>query len=604
MGIPHLITFLQPYAETESIAGRHVVIDGPGLAYHIYHACLNKRPAACNPFEAAPTYEQLGTACYAWLDGLRGNDVEIKKIYFDGFLPSSKLDTRLERLVKQTLQLSQYHSAYATPCRATFPPLKNSSDGPFHTPSVKSKLSALPPSPFLVPAILEALLKSSQYRDITEVVPGEADLYCAKYLNQHGGIVLTGDSDLLVHDLGNNGAISFFKDLGSSADGTIKSQIYQPASIAQRLSLPESRGLHAFAFELSMDSHGTFRKILVDSQALKAATANPLEFTRFLKEYNQLQAPPEAEDPRNLVLLLRSLDPRISEYVLQYPYLGGIAGREDVSESTQMLHVFLPFLLDCPARTNAWEISTVIRQLAYGLINLIVPDTQQQLTVSEHRKQQDKSSGRELQLPHQSQIPEACNTILALHSQLEQILPGLSESEFWTAFAIHQEVEYSYTRAKIPLSKLVGQQLADLANEHNMRNKRKNFTWDIIQFFAQVQGSYYSFRILKQIMSLVVSHGPTESLPEPLLDLHQKIHSLPGIRDLPGLDSVSDIIGSLGKGAVSTIVSHISRDEEAKEHPQESRRGLKKKRKRGDHSAEASAGNQKQNNPFALLGDE
>ncbi|KAE9370782.1 hypothetical protein N431DRAFT_492812 [Stipitochalara longipes BDJ] len=604
MGIPHLITFLQPYAETELIRGRPVVIDGPGLAYHIYHACLSARPAAWNPLEAAPTYGELATACFAWLDGLRDNDVEIKKIYFDGFLPSSKLNTRLERLVKQTVQLSQYQSAYATPCRATFPPFENSPHGPFHTSSVKPKLSALPPSPFLVPAILEALLQSSQYRDITEVVPDEADLYCAKYLSRHGGIVLTGDSDLLVHDLGDDGAVSFFKDLGSSADGTLRTQIYQPAAIAQRLSLPKSQGLHAFAFELSMDSHGTFRKILADAKALKAATSNPSEFTRFLKEYNQLQASLEANTPTKLQLLLLGLDPRISEYVLQYPYLARIAGQEGVAESAQTLHVFLPFLLDCPVRTNAWEISTVVRQLAYGLINLIVPEAQQRLTASEHRKQQDKSSGRKLQLPHLSQIPEACNAITALYSQLEQMLPGISETEVWTAIAIHQEVEYSYSRAKTPLSKVVGQQLADLANEHNMRNKRKNFTWDIVQLFAQIQGSYYSFRILKQIMSLVVSHGPAQSFSEPLLILHRKLQSVPRLRDLPGLDSISSILGSLGKGAVSTIISHVSRDEEVKEYPQVSRRALKKKRKRGQSSSEISAHNQKPSNPFDLLGDE
>jgi len=77
MGIPHLITLLQPYAETESIAGRHIVIDGPGLAYHIYHACLSARPTAWNPFEAAPTYEELGVTCFAWLDCLQKNDVEM-----------------------------------------------------------------------------------------------------------------------------------------------------------------------------------------------------------------------------------------------------------------------------------------------------------------------------------------------------------------------------------------------------------------------------------------------------------------------------------------------------------------------------------------------
>jgi hypothetical protein len=77
MGIPHLITFLQPYAEAEALAGTNVVIDGPGLAYHIYYTCLSARPTAWNPFEAAPSYKDLGEACIAWLDGLRESHVEM-----------------------------------------------------------------------------------------------------------------------------------------------------------------------------------------------------------------------------------------------------------------------------------------------------------------------------------------------------------------------------------------------------------------------------------------------------------------------------------------------------------------------------------------------
>jgi XPG domain containing len=501
--------------------------------------------------------------------------------------------------VKQTNLLSQYHSSYATPCRASFPTLENHPSGPFHIESVKPKLSSLPPSPFLVPAVLETLLDSRQYRELTEVVPGEADPYCAKYLSQHGGIVLTGDSDLLVHDLG-NGSVSFFRDIAFHDNGTLNSQIYRPRVIAKRLDLPESHGLHAFAFEVSLDSHGTFRKLLVDAQSLKSATANPSEFKCFLKEYNQ-HPPLEAKDPSDLTRLLRSLDPRISEYVLQYPYFARIAGQDEVVEGSQTFHVFLPFLLDHPARTNAWEVSSAIRQLAYGLINLIVPESQQRTTVLEHRKQQDKSTGRELQLPNSLQIPEACADITTLYSQLGKSFPGVSESYIWTAFAIHQEIEYSYSRAKTPLSKLIVQQLADLENEYNIKHKRKDFTWDLVHFFAQIQGSYYSFRILKQIISLMVSHGPAQSLPEPLLHLHRQLESLPRISELPGMDRVSLIISGLGKGAISTISNHISSDEEGTVKPQESRRALMKKRKRKQSSAYISSG---PSNLFEVLRDE
>jgi hypothetical protein len=297
------------------------------------------------------------------------------------------------------------------------------------------------------------------------------------------------------------------------------------------------------------------------------------------------------------------VDPRISEYVLQYPYLAQIARQVEVTEQShsQTLHVFLPFLLDNPVKTNGWEISTTIRQLAYSLVNLIVPETQQRPIVSEHRKQQVKSSGRELQIPSTSEIPDACTAIMTLVFQLQQNLPGLSKSQIWTAFAIHQDVEYSHSRAKPLLSKLVVQQLTDLENQSDMR---KNFTWDIVQFFAQLQGSYYSFRILKQIMALVVSHGLDQSIVELLLPLHQQLESLPKLCGLPGLDRIASVFGSLGNGGVSIITSQIAGDSEPTQSTQESRRALKKKRKREKSAVRPLTSRENQNNPFNLLADE
>lgn len=71
MGIPHLTTFLRPYAEAGSLAGENAVIDGPGLAYHIYHLCLSSRPSGQNTLTEAPSYEEIGGKAVEWLDGLR-----------------------------------------------------------------------------------------------------------------------------------------------------------------------------------------------------------------------------------------------------------------------------------------------------------------------------------------------------------------------------------------------------------------------------------------------------------------------------------------------------------------------------------------------------
>lgn len=77
MGIRHLTTSLRPYATLESLSGRTVVIDGPSFAHQIYYICLRAAPRAKNAFEAAPSYRELGEVAIAWLDGLRGSNVEM-----------------------------------------------------------------------------------------------------------------------------------------------------------------------------------------------------------------------------------------------------------------------------------------------------------------------------------------------------------------------------------------------------------------------------------------------------------------------------------------------------------------------------------------------
>lgn len=83
MGVPHLIANLQPHAETILLTKSEVrtgsdtsntftklVIDGPGLAYHIYYKCLSLRANARNALEAYPSYQELGHAVVAWLNHL------------------------------------------------------------------------------------------------------------------------------------------------------------------------------------------------------------------------------------------------------------------------------------------------------------------------------------------------------------------------------------------------------------------------------------------------------------------------------------------------------------------------------------------------------
>jgi hypothetical protein len=74
MGIPHLITHLRPFATSVTLTGQCVVIDGPGLAYHIYHLCLASQPRLRNPFETIPSPSTLAETVLRWLNELRANN--------------------------------------------------------------------------------------------------------------------------------------------------------------------------------------------------------------------------------------------------------------------------------------------------------------------------------------------------------------------------------------------------------------------------------------------------------------------------------------------------------------------------------------------------
>ena len=86
MGIPHFAQLLQPYAVStvlgcktpdcerhrlrKGTSERQIIIDGPGLAYHVYHKILAYRPRTLNAVDAIPTYSQIGNAAITFLDEL------------------------------------------------------------------------------------------------------------------------------------------------------------------------------------------------------------------------------------------------------------------------------------------------------------------------------------------------------------------------------------------------------------------------------------------------------------------------------------------------------------------------------------------------------
>ncbi|KAG4025171.1 hypothetical protein MFRU_064g00080 [Monilinia fructicola] len=612
MGIPHLITFLRPYATLSSLKGKDIVIDGPGLAYHIYHVCLGTRNAAGNYFEANPSYKELGETVLKWLDGLEGSGGVVKRIYFDGFLPPAKSDVRQQRLNRNTQLLEKYHKDYSSGLRYRLSSTTRTTPAafPFAFAHQRNKFTKLPASSFLVPSVIEALQKSNKYKHLVEIVPGEADTYCASYLNRYGGIVLTGDSDLLVHEIGTHGSVSFFQDvevLSKANSWELKSQIFNAGSIIERLGLPPSHGIRALAFEIIMDCHGSFSKLLKQAIALTAINQHKAMYEDFVKEYLPVEIDVgtldsglvEASVVKNA---LQVLDPRICEYVLQFPYLTRCLGLSQPSSTSQdcvkNINIFLPFLIDSPSRTNAWEMSTSIRQLAYGCINLILPVEERRTSVFEHKRQANASRGREWEIPATSGIPGACAEVLRFLHESRINSEGQSITDSWTFTAFLQEAEWSQSIDKGCLGKQILKGHQNLDPDHISR-KASEWDWDMIHLMAQIQGSYYSFRILKQMINFLVLIGRRGTIAQPLLQLNDILQDLPCLSALDGFEQMDSMLTTM-KGS---ILGGLGQEKEPSVAAPAEASKDKKKRKRDQTKAPVTA-NKKSTNPFELLGSD
>jgi hypothetical protein len=473
--------------------------------------------------------------------------------------------------------------------------------------------SKIPALPFLVPAVIEALMESSRFQSITAVVPGEADLYCARFVKAHGGVIFTGDSDLLVHDIGPHGSVAFFRDLEvvSLTDvRSLKCSQFQIGVINDRLELPKSHGMQALAFEMKMDPHASFPILLQRAKILQTVKKEAPLFTEFVLEYCSL--PVEVARPEDLLLkplqdLLKALDPRISEYVLQFSKsasaasLIGADNADKPRNDAMSVNVFLPFLLDCPQKTSAWEMSTAVRQLAYGLMNLIVPSQQKISAVSEHRRQQNSYRGREWGLPNLEQIATAVTSLTELLVKIRERLPNSSEVQVCKTFAYYQDFAFANDNDRQPMG-------PTLLPKGSQKDMPRRLTWNAVHFSAQVQASYYSLRMLKQILQVVLAcdNRPDSALPH--RKLLKTLEALPKLKDLTGCyGDISDeeaerqIVAVAKQIFYSQLAAESGEDRTESTTPATAKSRKKNKRKLPEQPQSPQAVTRKLSNPFELL---
>lgn len=80
MGIPHLAGYLQPFSDRINLGISQLsnfVIDGPGLAYHIYYRLCTNRSELLNPLDVIPSYRDIGRHVITFLDELEAHNLKM-----------------------------------------------------------------------------------------------------------------------------------------------------------------------------------------------------------------------------------------------------------------------------------------------------------------------------------------------------------------------------------------------------------------------------------------------------------------------------------------------------------------------------------------------
>ncbi|KMU90500.1 hypothetical protein CIHG_08389 [Coccidioides immitis H538.4] len=522
MGIPHLARHLLPHAEVVWLGdadvnpkdGRQitsVVIDGPALVYHVYYSLLSRMPPGLNAVAAQPTSNEVSIGVMRFLFQLMELNVAIKKICFDGGLPLSKRDTRLERLEMSRRKLETFNGLSDRVFRShrlRRRPLDITAHMVFNKRGPQAGQGGLPENPFMVQTVIEDLKTR-----------------------------WNGDSDLLVHDLGQNGTVIFFSSIESNENdvesGPIRIRATEicPKKIAKNLGVSS---VQRFAFELKRDPYLSLGKVVQRAKENIGGVESNDSYISFVQEYASL------EHPTRLDQNIQLLDPRVSELYLQYmcPEFG--------VENEQPV-IYLPIMVENHFRRCAWREGSEIRAIAFSIFNLLAPPENRKNVVLEYSRRGTRVVPTSI---HLLQEHELRDQVPGLYDRLKAVLDNCGDSLLpWRVFAM-QEVFLGKNEDTWPSPGRISKFLETGRCAETM-------DWEDIHLNAQIQSILYSLRMLRQ--SLEVSVFPGELGLQRAVMLLQLLRSLPPMRVLShsmGDMSMSEPIpNDLIKNAVAVLFS-------------------------------------------------
>jgi hypothetical protein len=357
--------------------------------------------------------------------------------------------------------------------------------------------------PFLVPALMEAL-HTTCFSQLTRIVPGEADDWCAASArNQPRTIIFTGDTDLLLYDYQPETLVAFFKDVDLFPGSEFK--VFSPTKICQQLKLTS---LIHLAYTMHLDRWRPFTDNIREAHKLDLDSSQFLEFSKRYTDRAQdplyLSKHPDLNDAR------QGLDVRVSEFVHQTLSVAD----NSPDNAPLVMSVFLPLLVEDPFQASAWKFGQESRLLAYSLLSPA------RIVVQEHLRKAQGISVQEL----------------APLAPIQQVTQAIALLEVLTASPPDQQLSKAHKWPILAL-KLA---LQDLKPPHVSLTARViaggfDNTWAFVHLHACMQAVLYSLRMLKQCVTVWLAlnrDNSTTKLHELVTSLNQQLKSFPAIADI------------------------------------------------------------------------
>lgn len=483
-------------------------------------------------------------------------------ILFDGALPASKKDVRIDRLQSYIARLKAFKKTSSSG-------LSSSSSYSMMTTTMTTGGSArksLPPPPFLVFAVVEELVRS-KYANVTFVVPGEADPFCVVAAAEAAAAqamisdvqeaaspitIFSDDSDLIVFEAGAQTRIVPFRDLTvtemgettttttTTATKILQGYEYRPAEILRREKCHLS-SLIKPAFFMSLDLFCNLGQALQLTAAAAADSSggglldDREDYQAFAQQFHTSKEVQELAEIRSNAILKNSLasrDSRVSELVHQVQL-------QARGEMTGPMRVYLPFISDDPARSTAWNVGKETRVLAYSIVLVLLQQVQQQqqhdfFNIQEYRRTGARISAvlLELMSGSGSDTEGIISTSARLASCLQNGLDtakgmNLQQEEDAWRFVVMQHVLTHLHHEGLTLPSIEDAVQVVLQGTGGSREECKERQWQMVHLDAQYQAAYYSFRMLQQLLAVTADTAVNHD--DDFTNLRGILQSLPRI---------------------------------------------------------------------------